>query len=290
MSAVPESAATGGSTSEAVEIKVDGAALSGTIFRPAVPPRSAILLHGATGVAHVYYRHFATFAAKQGHLCLTYDYSDFGASASGHPRQSPATMADWGVRDQTAALAHLQREAGSLPVRVIGHSLGGFMIPFHEEIGSVSHITTIASGPAYWREHPWRFMPAVIGFWFTIGPLMAAIAGYMPGKAIGLGADLPAGVYWQWRRWCISADFYRGDIGSVLPQANFERYRGPIRIFSIEDDVMIPPRTVARLDEFYPAAQIERAMLSPRDFGLKRIGHLGAFARSSAPLWETILG
>lgn len=275
--------------SETVTIEAAGATLSGTLFRPEGPPHSAIVLHGATGVAHGYYRHFAEWAAERGHLCLTYDYRDFGASASGHPRRSVATMADWGVNDQSAALAFIRAEAGSAPVRVIGHSLGGFMIPFHEESSSISHITTIASGPAYWRAHPLHYMPAVLAFWFAVGPPAAALAGYLPGRLIGLGADLPAGVYWQWRRWCVSSDFYRPDIGSLLPQADFHRYTGPMRILAVEDDVMIPPATVARLEPFFPAARIEHMTLAPRDFGLRRVGHLGAFARRNAALWETIL-
>ncbi len=279
----------GEAKSETVTIEAGGAALSGTLFRPQGPPRSAIVLHGATGVAHGYYRHFAMWAAGRGHMCLTYDYRDFGASSSGHPRHSAATMADWGIADQSAALAFILAEAGTAPIRVIGHSLGGFMIPFHEGSRAISHITTIASGPAYWREHPLHYMPAVIGFWFAIGPLAAALAGYLPGRLMGLGADLPAGVYWQWRRWCVSADFYRPDIGSVLPQADFHRYTGPVRILAIEDDVMIPPVTVGRLAPFYPAAVVERVTLAPRDFGLRRVGHLGAFARRNAALWETIL-
>ncbi len=275
--------------SEAVTIEAEGATLSGTLFRPDGPPRSTIVLHGATGVAHGYYRHFATWAAGRGHMCLTYDYRDFGASASSHPRNSTATMADWGIRDQSAALAFTTAAAGPAPIRVIGHSFGGFMIPFHEGSPAVSHITTIASGPAYWRKHPLHYMPMVIGFWFVIGPLAATLAGYLPGRLIGLGADLPAGVYWQWRRWCVSPGFYRSDIGTGLPEADFHRYTGPMRILAIEDDVMIPPATVARLEPFHPAAKIERLTLAPRDFGLRRIGHLGAFARRNAALWETIL-
>jgi len=274
---------------ERVTIQSNGASLSGTLFRPEGRHASAIVIHSAVGVPHNHYRHFATWAAGRGHLCLTYDYRDFGASASVHPRRSSATMADWGVHDQAAALALIRAEAGGAPVRVIGHSLGGFMMPFHEEMAGVEKITTVASGPAYWCNHPWHYMPAVIAFWFAVGPPATALAGYLPGRAIGLGADLPAGVYWQWRRWCTSKAFYIRDVGTALPEPDFQRFAGPMKRIAIEDDVMIPPSAVAQLDRFYPAARIERMTLSPRAYGLSRIGHLGPFAERNTAVWETIL-
>ena len=85
---------------EDVKFRADRAQLSGTLHRPAGTPKAAIVLHGATGVPHRFYRHFAGCLAEQGYACLTYDYRDFGASTSGHLKRSKATMADWGVLDQ----------------------------------------------------------------------------------------------------------------------------------------------------------------------------------------------
>ena len=89
---------------ERIEIASDGARLAGRLVRPAGMPRAAVVLHAATGVPARFYRRFADWlAAERDIVCLTYDYRDFGAS--GDPRGSPATMTDWGVRDQQAARA-----------------------------------------------------------------------------------------------------------------------------------------------------------------------------------------
>ena len=58
------------------------AQLAGQLYRPKGIPRAAVVLNGATGVPQSFYRHFARWlAAERGMVCLTYDYSDFGASA-----------------------------------------------------------------------------------------------------------------------------------------------------------------------------------------------------------------
>jgi predicted alpha/beta hydrolase len=92
-----------------VTIRSAGATLQGTLFLPDTPPSAAIVLHGAVGVPAGYYRAFATWLTAQGYACLTYDYRDFAASQTGSLRQSRATLQDWGLSDQPAALATLRR-------------------------------------------------------------------------------------------------------------------------------------------------------------------------------------
>ncbi len=269
-----------------IKISSAGANLSGTLFTPDTPPRAAIVLHGATGVPARYYRHFAAWLDAQGFACLTYDYRDFGASATGHAKASIASMVDWGVHDQSAARTALAAHLPEAPLWVIGHSLGGFMLPFQPDAAHIARLITVASGAAHVGDHPWPYRAQALLFWYGPGPLATRLFGHLPGKAMGLGADLPAQVYWQWRRWCTSRSFYQNDPALPPPAPP---YTGPMKLIALSDDVMMPPKSVWKLRRYYPGAEISRTILKPEDYGLDRIGHIEVFHPKNAALWPDII-
>ncbi|NOR63666.1 MAG: alpha/beta fold hydrolase [Rhodobacteraceae bacterium] len=269
-----------------INIPARGTTLKGTLYQPPAAPKAAIVLHGATGVPACYYRHFAEWLTTQGYACLTYDYRDFGASATGHPKHSTATMVDWGVHDQSAAQAALTAHLPDAPLWVIGHSLGGFMLPFQPNAAQISRVITVASGAAYIGDHPWPYRAMALLFWYGPGPLGTKLLGYLPGKALGLGPNLPAQVYWQWRRWCTSKSFYEAE--TALPPLA-QPFTGPLKIIAMVDDVMMPPQSVWKLARYYPKAQQSRALLHPKVYGLKHIGHIEIFNPRSANIWPDII-
>ena len=275
--------------SETVDFRADQTPLSGTLHRPTGTPIAAIVLHGATGVPHRFYRHFAAWLADQGYACLTYDYRDFGASAQGHIKHSNATMADWGIQDQTAAQRFLETTVPDAPLWVIGHSLGGLMVPFQDGASRIKRLITIASGPTYLTDHPWPYRAVAAAFWYGPGPLATRALGYLPAKALRIGRDLPAGVYWQWRRWCTSKQFYLGDVGRGLPLPDWKAFTGDLKAVAISGDVMVPPATVWRGMQNYPEAQKQKMTINPVDFGLKSIGHIGAFSPENAAVWPSLI-
>lgn len=220
--------------------------LSGKYYSSEGPARAHLVLHAATGVPQRYYRSFATWAAGRGVNVLTYDYRDFGASQSGAMRGSKATMASWGIEDQAAAEAVMRQLAPEGPIWLLGHSLGGLMFPFRKHDARVERVVTVGSGFAHVTDHPWSYRSTVLAFWYLLGPAATALAGYLPGRRLLLRADLPAGVYWQWRRWCTRRDFFRSDIGKSLPQPDFGKPDFDLRMFSTTDDVVVPPTAVWR--------------------------------------------
>ncbi len=264
--------------------------LQGKLFRPSAEPKAIVILNGATGVPARFYRAFAMWLATEKNLaCLTYDYRDFGASAQRSLRQSTATMADWGVHDQQAARDFAVSQVPKAPIWIIGHSLGALCLPFQKELDQISRVIAVASGPVHVREHPWPYQILARLFWFGHAPVATWLAGYMPGKKLGLGADLPAGVYWQWRRWCTRTDFFVREIGSQLPQPDWTGMKADMKFVAMADDVMMPPRSVWKLMEFYPAARKEQVVLRPKEFGLAKLGHIEAFAEKNSAVWDAIL-
>lgn len=274
---------------DVVKIVSTDAVLIGRLYQPVHRPRAAVVLHGAVGVPQRSYRHFAAWlAAERGMACLTYDYRDFGASAAGSMRGSRATLSDWGLHDQEAALDAVESSLPGVPLWVIGHSLGGAMLPFHRP-RNIERAIVLAAGLLHVSDHPWPYQALARQFWHVSGPIATMAAGYMPGRRIGFGSDLPAGVFWQWRRWCTRRGFHLNDAGNHLPQLDPAAHTAPTRLIAVADDVMVPAPAVCRMMELMPKSMKHLRLLRPEDFGLMSIGHLGAFDRGKSVLWPAIV-
>ncbi|WP_128513901.1 alpha/beta hydrolase family protein [Tabrizicola thermarum] len=275
---------------EDLDIRSDGAVLRGRITRPKGTPRAALVLHGATGAPARFYRGFAEWAAAERHLAvLTYDYRDFGASLRRPMRGSKATLADWGRLDQAAALAALARMYPDTPLWVLGHSVGGLWLGWHPAMERVSRAIAIGAGLTHVSDHPWRYQWKARAFWSPPVRALAAVAGYLPGRMIGLGADLPRGVYEDWRRWCTTRGWHLSDVGRTLPLPDPARVTARLRMIAVADDDLVPPEAVWRARALYPEAMKEQKVLRPADFGLASIGHIPPFSRRNAVLWPAIL-
>ncbi|GAB5389964.1 MAG: alpha/beta fold hydrolase [Alphaproteobacteria bacterium] len=276
---------------QVVEITAEGATLSGRFFRAEGQAcRAGLVIHAATGVPQGFYRAFAEWAAGQGIAVLTYDYRDFGASATGHARDSKASFADWMLKDQRAAEVRLAELVSEGPLWMLGHSLGGLGFPFRPLEDRMERIITFGSGFAYHWDHPWHYMPAVFSFWFWIIPVLTRFAGYMPGRKLLLGTDLPARVYWQWRHWCTSRDFYLGEVGVTLPQPDFSAQGRKIRILASPDDVMVPPSAVGRYAGQFDEGAVKVGSLQAQKYGLRKLGHIDAFSIRNKAAWADMLG
>jgi predicted alpha/beta hydrolase len=274
----------------AISFRTEGATLTGWLTRPKGRPRAAVVLHGATGVPAGYYRAFADWlASERGLAVLTYDYRDFGLSASRRDRRSRATMIDWGLRDQAAALAALTDLVPGCPRWVIGHSLGGLWLAFHPQMAGVERVVTIGSGLIHVQDHPLAFQLQARAFWHGPVPFLTRRLGHLPGRWLGFGANLPLGVYEDWRRWCLTPGFHLSDIGRKLPLPDGRLVTAQMRVIAVADDIWVPPKAVWRLMSLYPEAEKRQLVLRPTDFGLERIGHLGALHRSNSVVWPAIV-
>lgn len=265
--------------------------LAGTLFLPDGPPRAGVVLNSAAGVPQTYYRHFARWLAEaRGMACLTYDYRDFGKS--GASRGSPATMADWALRDQPAARAEMRRLFPGVPLWVIGHSLGAMLLPIQEDVAGIDRVIGVASGLVRHSDHPWPYQALARLFWFGHAPVVVRMLGYLPGRISGFGVDMPGAAYWQWRRWCTTRDSYLTEAGKTLPRVDWGRSGAPVDMIAFADDPVIPPHCVWRLADLFEqdkGAPVRRHLLAPAELGVHKIGHLGAFARRNAAVWPHLL-
>ena len=267
-----------------------GQPLMGRLYRPSQRVRAVAVLNAATAVRQRFYRPFAQWLATQGVACLTYDYRDFGASQRGPMRDAGATMLDWGIHDAQAARDLAKAEFPDAPLWLIGHSLGGLLTSFQRDLGQIDRVIAVASGFVHVSEHPWPYQALARFFWHVGGPIGAKVAGYLPGKLMRFGPDLPADVYWQWRALCTKREFAATPEWRDLPPEDLTGLRAPMRLVAVADDVMVPPRAVWRLMERHLEAPMAQKVLKPEDYGLGAIGHIGVFDPANSACWGDIVG
>jgi predicted alpha/beta hydrolase len=274
---------------EDIQVPAGQGALAARLYAPLAQPEVVVVLNSATGVPRDYYRHFARWlASERGMACLTYDYSDFGQSLSRPMKTATATMADWTLIDMPAARAEMRRRFPNAQHWTIGHSIGGMLGPLQPDVERIDRMICVCSGLVTLADHPWPYRALAGLFWYGHAPVITRALGYLPGRMTGFGADLPASVYWQWRRWCTAPENYVPEIGKSLPELTWPKADGPVDLYTFDDDEMVPPPAVWRLAELYgPGAR--RHQIDPKDHGLKGIGHIGAFARRNAVIWPHLI-
>lgn len=264
----------------------DGYPLSAHTFGDAKAARAAVLVVPAMGVEQQYYAAFAQWLAARGYFVVTFDYRGMGHSRRGALRALKADVLTWAEQDTGAMVAFLRGHAGDKPLLWFGHSLGGQifgMVPGHEHFRAM---VTVAAGSGYWREYAPRLRRIAPLLWFVIVPLSVPLAGYFPGRALGMIGDVPAGVMRQWRSWCLDPDYLFG----VMPAAVREHYaalRLPLLSLSFTDDEYLSRRNIESLHGFYAGAAREMNRIAPADVGVPSIGHFGFFRkRFEATLWS----
>lgn len=98
-----------------------------------------------------------------------------------------------------------------VPLYWVGHSFGGYALgplPNPQKITAAYCYGTGAVWAGWmrkWEAFKVRFM------WATVMPLIVRIKGYMAWSMLGMGDDLPLGVYKDWKRWCRYPHYFSDD-------------------------------------------------------------------------------
>jgi predicted alpha/beta hydrolase len=257
----------------------DGTRLGAALFGEG---SAAVMIMPATGVPQAYYAKFAAYLADAGFSVLTFDYRGIGRSLQGDLRSSTARMRDWAVLDGAAGFDFLKKNFQS--VFAVGHSFGGQALGLLPQPESIAAALVVGSQSGYWKN--W---PALGRLWmwpvthFAL-PFVSRVHGYFPGSTFGFGEDLPKGVAIEWARWCRNPRYLVGDLGV---DADYARFRAPLRAYAISDDPFAPERAVRALGALYPNSQWETRKVTPRELGVKSIGHFGFFRdRFRDTLWR----
>jgi predicted alpha/beta hydrolase len=125
--------------------------------------------------------------------------------------------------------------------------------------------------------------------WKVVLPLLTWWKGYCPCKLLGMGEDLPADAYRQWRHWCQFPRYFFDDPAMQGIEEKYASVRTPIIAANALDDLWASPESRDAFIHGYRNAPLIRKDLEPRQAGGK-VGHMGYFRQGAEPLWESVLG
>lgn len=255
----------------------DGTPLAATLFVPQARETDAVaILNSATAVPRKIYRPFATALAARGVAVITYDYRGVGGSAPDTLKGYDARMRDWAILDAAGVQAQAEAAWPGRPLLGIGHSFGGQAFALMPGNARFRRIAMVAAQAGALRLldgfERWK-VTALLG---AGAPAATAVAGYMPGKRLGLGEDMPAGVLAEWRRWCFSRNYFYDDatLGAAKAAA---RVTAPVLAVGLSDDPWARPAAIDLLMTGFASSTVTRLDMTPAEAGLRKIGHFGFF-------------
>ncbi|WP_175684642.1 alpha/beta fold hydrolase [Burkholderia anthina] len=264
----------------------DGYLLGGTHYPSRAPLKGRLVIAGATAVPHGFYRRFAEFAATRGFETLTFDYRGIGRSRPASLKSFRMDLLDWARLDLAAAVDAMA--GGTVPLFVVGHSYGGHafgLLPNHAEVAGCYLFGTGAGWHGYM---PPLERLRVLTMWKVVLPVLTRWKGYCPWKMLGLGEDLPADVYRQWRHWCRFRRYFFDDPAMRGIERVYAEVRTPIVAANALDDLWATPESRDAFMQGYRNAPVTRQEVDPNGVGGK-IGHMGYFRPAAEPLWERAL-
>jgi len=252
----------------------------------AANPQAHLLIAGATGVPQGFYRRFAEYAAQRGFTTLTLDYRGIGRSKPASLRGFAMDYLDWAHLDLAAAV-DLHRHP-TRPLFMVGHSFGGHafgLLPNHDQ---VQGFYTFGTGAGWHGWMPRTEQLRVLAMWRLVGPLITRYKGYLAWNRLGMGEDLPLGVYTQWKRWCRFPRYFFDDPQMPGLAERFAQVRTPIIAANALDDLWAPPASRDAFMAAYSGAPYEARDIDTNG-ELGAIGHMGYFRPGAQPLWEEVL-
>ncbi len=271
----------------------DGYPLAASMYEPlretSLSNLHVILLNSGTGVKRGYYAAFARFLAEQGFIVVSYDYRGIGESLRTDIRTFDTSISEWGEKDCTALIRWVREQYPLARISIIGHSAGGKIPGFAANNIEISDIITIAVPNSYWGYwHWWGRRGYFLGVQFIM-PALAHALKYFPSQRLGLGENYPKGVALEWSRWSRRKAYLLHPQRGHHPN-HFAEFRGRVLALSFTDDIIATPKAVASFMKFYNnARQHTHWNISPKEYGVKHIGHSGFFRSACAPLWEKLV-
>lgn len=268
----------------------DGYRLSALYATPVGDSIGTIILSSATGIKKEFYINFTRFLVQHGYKVLLYDYRGIGESAPCNLKTSNAYMHEWGTMDMNAALNFLVYEKKLTDIIWVGHSVGAQLIGFLDNKQHIRKVVAINAALGYWGYFPFPMKMVVWTLWKIIGPALIKIYGYGTMRKIGWGEDLPKGIILEWRKWCLSKNYFGSYLQEKLNADKFYQFTTPITAIYTSDDFIANDKTVALMKKFFPNSPYEIMKLAVRDHTREKVGHIGIFRKKfERDLWPLLI-
>lgn len=247
-------------------VAADGARSEGRLF-PAAAATSVAVCLPAMGVDASYYDPLGKALAARGVASLTAELRGNGSSSLRAGRG-----VDFGYRelvelDVATAVAAARERFPGLPVRLVGHSLGGHLSVLYAALRprAVDGIVLIAAGSPYFRAYRGRGRVYVLLGSLALRGISAAL-GYLPGRTVGFGGREARRLIAEWASLARSGRFaFTGapaDLPAALAAADL-----PVLALSLAEDSYAPPGAVDHLAGMLSGAAVTRHHTRPGELG-----------------------
>lgn len=243
---------------------VDGFNIRGTLFKGG---KISCLISAATGVRASFYANYAKFLALNGCTVLTYDYRGIGKSV---PCSLESKIYPHWVYDELAAVKYLEQFKN--PIVIIGHSVGGHLIPFTKPTRAL----LISVNSAYFEKlKPSRASAFVFQ---NLAPKIGQLMGVFPSKMMGMGDNIPLHAGLQWSEWSKQRRYF---LVEKAFRESYSKFEVPCLAVSFDDDHLAKKEAFGDFLSFLPNC--------PRHWfhSIKKAGHHGFF--KDPILWEKSL-
>ncbi len=240
-------------------VAADGARSEGRLFAPpagATASAVAVCLP-AMGVDARYYDPFAQALAARGVAALIAELRGNGSSSLRAGRG-----VDFGYRelvvDVATAVAAARDRFPGLPIRLVGHSLGGHLSVLFVALRprEVDGVVLIAAGSPYFRAYAGRGRAFVLLGSLALRGISAAL-GYLPGRTVGFGGREARRLIAEWAFLARSGRFAFAGAPADLPAA-LAAADLPVLALSLAEDRYAPRGAVDHLAGMLGGAALTR--------------------------------
>ena len=249
--------------------------------------KANVIVASATGVPQRFYRHFANYLNNNGFNVFTLDYRGIGDSAPDSLKNFEVDYLDWAKQDLAALVEHTEQY--NLPSFLVGHSYGGHalgLLPNIEEI-KAAYVCGVGAGWSGWMPTLERIKVNIM--WHFLAPILVRLYGFMAWSKLNMGEDLPLGVYKQWKHWCKYPHYFFDDPTMPEVAGLFARFKNRLVAVNALDDKWAQPSSRDAFFKGYSSAKLQVKDITPENYGLKSIDHMGYFSKNATLIWDDML-
>ena len=241
------------------------------------------------GIPSRFYRPFARHLNDCGIDVLLFDFRGIGWSAVDSLRSLQTNASIWGGSDLSSAIDCAIHLSGNKKLVGIGHSFGGSIFGFSDNIELIEKQVHICSQSGYYGYFDWKTRLYMLFNIYLAMPVLTRTLGYYPAHWLSGSEPLPSGFVAEWSGWCLRKEYFMDDRFEVKHKGTHDRFAGPLLSLSFSDDSYATPESVDAMSAFYANSQLKRMHLTPADYNANALGHFGVFKRSNGrAIWELI--
>lgn len=268
----------------------DGYKLTAILREPIIKKKGIVQIHCGGGLHQYLYKNFAQYLSKNGYVTITFDYRGIGLSRPKKLKGFKADAIDWGELDMAGVLDYVIENYPNDKKIIAAHSMGGQLVGLMENSDKIDQLFLIASSTGYWKDmnspYKWIFAP----LWLSIIPIHNFIFGYTRANKLKFGEDFPKGVASNWWKWSLRKNYFEDDLRDFSKIDGYSRIKIPLTSIQISDDPLANEVTANNLLKYYKEAIIKIQKFTPKELGVKKIGHIGFFSRKfETTLWKNII-